>query len=63
MAEDGAKGKGGEDVAFESSAFEALERDFQEVLQEYPKPVGTDTVYQLAGDAPVQGKADRRDRV
>ena len=34
MAEDGAKGKGGEDVAFESSAFEALERDFQEVLQE-----------------------------
>ena len=34
MAEVGEKGKGGDDMAFESSAFEALEKDFQEVLQE-----------------------------
>ena len=37
MADNDEKGKGGgggEDMAFESSAFEALERDFQEVLQE-----------------------------
>ena len=35
MADADEKGKGGgEDMAFESSAFEALERDFQEVLQE-----------------------------
>ena len=27
------KGKGGEEISFEASAFESLEKDFQEVLQ------------------------------